>query len=388
MADISKIKLADGTYDIKDETARTSVATLAGTISGMDDKINAVANGSNRKYVFIGDSYNTTDTPSGGVQLTPWGTLLASYLNITSGDYYNAGVSGAGWSRDTASTFLQELQSLNIQNKGNITDIVVCGGINDNNQTDSQVLSAVEAFSQHVAQYYPNAKIHAGLLGWSTNAGMRGYLEHASELYTQFAQFKNVDVIEGSVGWLHNYDWIQPDGNHPYLNGSKNIARNLANFLKGGETQNCLEEDLTVTAVNTALISTTGTLFNIHQALQGSTLNLQTDFVVNYATLTVKSDITSINLQETNGRYAKQIGTISGSRLFDNLDTTKNPIQTGIASIMLSDNTYVPTCIPYAVEVYRNNVYLELFGQITISNPKYIILKPMQNNLTVAVTKL
>ena len=391
MADISKISLEGTSYNIKDGTARADITTLDTKVDNnyntLNGKIDNIINGSNRRYVFIGDSYNTSDTPSGGVQITPWGGLVASYMGLSNGTYYTTGLSGAGWSRDTSGTFLQLLQGLNIQNKNDITDIVVCGGINDNNQTDSQVLDAVEAFSQHVATNYPNAKIHVGCVAWSTNDGLRNYLEHASCLYEKFGRYSNIDVMSNAITWLHNYAWIQPDGNHPYLEGSRHIAEKIANFLKGGNSETRLKEELTVTATN-QVFSTTGNMLNITQVIDGNTLTIETALAMGYNTLSFNASVTSINLQETNGRWSKQLGTISGNRLFLNLDTNKNIIQSGVASIMKTDNSYIDNLVPYAIEVYANNVYIELFGQITIQNPKLIILKPNNTGLTTAVTRM
>ena len=62
MADISKIKIEDGTYDIKDVIARQSIATLQNSL--LTD------------LVVIGDSYTALNTST-------WAVDFAAQLNLT-----------------------------------------------------------------------------------------------------------------------------------------------------------------------------------------------------------------------------------------------------------------------------------------------------------------
>ena len=120
------------------------------------------------KYIFIGDSYNTTDTPPGGSPIVPWSHYLVDCLGLTSSDYYNSGVSGAGWVNGT--TFLSQLQTLagdmTNDEKNSITDIVVLGGINDPVSENSNIFTAMSTFSTYVATNFPNAMITTGIISW------------------------------------------------------------------------------------------------------------------------------------------------------------------------------------------------------------------------------
>lgn len=216
---------------IAEKIIDANITNINTEISNIEDEIESLSYLS-KKYIFIGDSYNTTDTPQGGVPIVPWSSRLINYLGLTSSDYYNSGVSGAGWVNGT--TFLQQLQSLsnNIQDKSKITDIIVLGGIND--PDESNIYDAFVSFSNYVETNYPNALITIGIISWAKGLNNRENLRKKLQVYNNASAIKNIRVINNSFTWFHNYLHYQPDG-HPNESGSRTIAYFLANFLKGGE---------------------------------------------------------------------------------------------------------------------------------------------------------
>ena len=194
---------------------------------------NRIDNLGAKKYIFIGDSYNTTDTPQGGTQIVPWSSKLVNYLGLTSSDYYNSGVSGAGWHHGT--DYLTQLQALDesITNKNEITDIIVLGGINDLTETTENIFIGIRDFATYVKTNYPNAMITIGIISWTRSETERAFLRGIMQTYNNCSIFTNVRVIHNSYTWYHNYQGFQAD-NHPNQLGSENIAYFLANYLKGG----------------------------------------------------------------------------------------------------------------------------------------------------------
>lgn len=188
----------------------------------------------NKKYIFIGDSYNTTDTPVGGVPIVPWSTDLVTYLGLTSSDYYNSGVSGAGWVN--GNTFLNQLQTivggLTTAEKNSITDIVVLGGIND--AANADIYTAIGDFASYVTNNLPNAMITIGCISWAKGTANRANLRGKFQIYNNMAVRKNIRVLDNIFTAYHNYLHYQPDG-HPNSAGSQTIAYFVANALKGGE---------------------------------------------------------------------------------------------------------------------------------------------------------
>ena len=70
MADISKIRLENETYDIKDATARNDISS-----------INTILNRKlNKKYLLVGDSYGEGYSADGYVE--SWCTKFKNYLGL------------------------------------------------------------------------------------------------------------------------------------------------------------------------------------------------------------------------------------------------------------------------------------------------------------------
>ena len=110
---------------------------------------------SGKKFVFIGDSYNTTAVGTG------WGSKIITDWGLTIGtNVWNSGVGGHGFATGTFLTDLQTLAS-NIESevKEQITDLVVVGAINDWGYTQSQVETGFTNFENYAHTTFPNANI-------------------------------------------------------------------------------------------------------------------------------------------------------------------------------------------------------------------------------------
>lgn len=216
--------VAEKMPDYRMNQAETKIANLESRVSLLT-----------KKYIFIGDSYNTTDTPAGGVPIVPWSTKLKDYLGLSSNDYYNSGVSGAGWTNGT--TFQSQLETLgaSIDDKNSITDIVVAGGINDLNHSQSDIFTAIVLFCNYVATNYPNAMISWFPISWTKSDTQRDFLRNLYQNTNNLAIRKNFRIDENARTYYHQYQLYQPDG-HPNQAGSETIAYFMANFLKGGSS--------------------------------------------------------------------------------------------------------------------------------------------------------
>lgn len=185
-----------------------------------------------KKYIFIGDSFNTTDTPptAGCVPIVPWSTPLVELLKLESKDYYNCGISGAGFVSGKAenTNFLGQLKSINVENPEMITDIVVAGGINDINSTDD-VYTQIRAFVDYASERFANATISLIFISWS-----KFNIDKLAKLIMLYSGYNYTSRLKiYGNGWLsyHNYDFFQPDGTHPNSAGSSAIARNIQQIL-------------------------------------------------------------------------------------------------------------------------------------------------------------
>ena len=273
MADISKITIESGTYDIKDTTARSSISTLSGNLTNLQNQINLI---DTKKYIFIGDSYNTTDTPVGGTQIVPWSSLVKTYLGLSDSQYYSSGSSGAGW-HVTGNKFITQLVDFNsiITNKDEITDIYVLGGINDNPLSPSDVYDEILYFADYAKEHFPNAMVTIGIISWATYTASKINLIKKMDYYASTVSKDNLRFISNAYTWYHIYNQYQDDG-HPTENGSKRIAMNLANYIKGGVASNKVYYEGSIYKDNNTLgiSSSQPTIGTMKQFLNGETVNL------------------------------------------------------------------------------------------------------------------
>lgn len=217
MADFTKIKIGSRTYNVADAWARDIINKLV-----------------KHRYIFVADSYGNYPTATTG-----WLKLVKDYCALSGSDVYTAALSGAGFGGPSGGTFLTALQSIasSVTSKNTITDIVVCGGINDKMYA-AGIDNGISLFMAYAAEHYPNAKVHVGFISktktpdymWDTYTTV---LDH----YKAVSSYSNACYMKDSEYILHNYSYLSssdPDGTHPSAAGSQIIAQGIANYIKTG----------------------------------------------------------------------------------------------------------------------------------------------------------
>lgn len=185
-----------------------------------------------KKYIFIGDSYGT-GMNNVGTTTTPWITHLVGYLGLATDDYYSSAVNGSGFVNGT--TFLQQLQSLEIADKNEITDIVIGGGYNDYSKTEEAIIEAISEFMTYAETEYPNATVRLGCIGWN-----QAYYPVCFNIgHTVLGAYKRISEFGGvylnNVEYaMHNYENFVADGFHPDENGQIEIARAMSQAILSG----------------------------------------------------------------------------------------------------------------------------------------------------------
>lgn len=222
MADISKIKIEDGTYDIKDQTARNQIAQLQVPHNYF----------ANKKFILIGDSYATGWTPDG--TYTSWQEHFISITGLSNTITKSQG--GSGFvnisSNKTFETLLDEVTPSN-----EITDIVVLGGYNDRSYNATQIGNAINSFVLLAKQDFPNARIHIGEIGWAKNGAQLYDLSRVVNNYKHSSAQFGVHYISNIEYSLHDYSYFSSDNVHPNANGQLNIGKNLVQGIIGGSVE-------------------------------------------------------------------------------------------------------------------------------------------------------
>ena len=182
-----------------------------------------------KKYVFVGDSYLEGYNPDGNV--TSWGTLVRNYMNIPENNVIMSYLGGSSFAGSKSFTNL--ITSLKADN--NVTDVIICGGFNDRTFNRTQIRTGMTSFKNAVNTKFPNAKIHLGFIGWSSNPEYLNSLYNTFVNYTWCANEIGIEMYSGCEYSLHDYfSMFASDKVHPTLYGQESIARNLVNCILNG----------------------------------------------------------------------------------------------------------------------------------------------------------
>ena len=215
------------TYWVLTGAYNGQILNLQNQIDAINDSISDIVNGIT---IFIGDSYGSVN--SYGIP-----TTLASLLGKTIGtDFFYSAEGGSGFiGNGYANTFLEQLQSLTIANPNAVSNIIFCGGINDNGSTSSAIMSAMATAKTYIDSTYPNAKVHVGYISRSLDHTAI-YDKYGSTLvgYKNGALSRGWAFIDDSPIWL-DYVYIDTDGLHPTATGSNVLAWQLSNYLRGSK---------------------------------------------------------------------------------------------------------------------------------------------------------
>lgn len=233
MADISKIQIENGTYDIKDETARTNITTINQNITNLSNQINNTIQKpfNMKKVIFIGDSYAS--------RTNNWVSPLITKLGLQSGDYYIGALGSTGFCSPNNNkvwlTLLQEIvDDLTSAQKEDITHVIVCGGANDNTYSQASIDTAISSFVSYVNNNLPNAITLIGEIGWTRDATAIVDYSKVVNVYSKCAKYTKCFYLKNVQYTLHNYNLLESDNVHPTADGCDELARNIYDAIMTG----------------------------------------------------------------------------------------------------------------------------------------------------------
>lgn len=169
----------------------------------------------NRKYVFLGDSYNYW---GGG-----WLSAVTTALGIPGTNFYDYTVSAHGFT--TINTWEEDITQFVVDHPDvapDITDIVIVGGINDTTAAGVAALpTAVPSFCTYVSSHLPKAKITFCFVGnmrqtstyWTTDKYKNKI--KAMEIIRRFISLAGGSYNEGCMNAMYSYSFFDSDGVHP-----------------------------------------------------------------------------------------------------------------------------------------------------------------------------
>lgn len=178
-----------------------------------------------RKYIVICDSYGNHQNSNG----RNFYEQAFHDLGIT--DYYDFHRGSAGFSQAGNLNFLTVLTDNDsiITDKDSITDVIVCGGANDQG-VPGNIISGIMAFTSYVRTNYKNAKIS---IGHFTNSIETTY---ASNLFSSILEYRKcggygATYINNSECIMAPLENFASDNVHPSADGINKLTKYFTDFL-------------------------------------------------------------------------------------------------------------------------------------------------------------
>ena len=202
-------------------------------------------NKTNKKVILITDSYGEQNTDNDITKFF-WETFKEN-MGLTQGStFFHAEQNGAGFGNNA---FLLKLQSLasSITDKDSISDILVCGGWNDSDLsqsygTDEAFNNGIEAFNTYVKANYTNAKVTIAHISWGDPHITHNPSQLFSQMPVSIRRYKEAcnkyawNFLNGFEYVMHYYNdsYWQSDGNHPNQNGQTLLGNELTRAFVNG----------------------------------------------------------------------------------------------------------------------------------------------------------
>lgn len=353
-----------------------------GQIANLQNQINSVGNRlsllDNRRYVFIGDSYAQATVN--------WIDIVIADLGLTLGtNAFKISAASRGFigdpnqSGDMSYLGLLQANIDNITDLNTITDIVVCGGINDAYASSygADLMNAVTAFASYCKTHMPNAIVHCGLIGFSTDKDILANLEKVNYCYTQ--AISEYGTMIPNAHLLFHFSYWMSDSVHPNSVGMTAIGRGISSYLRTG---NCVPQytnggNSAYTATFSGDFANVGNILSLNTRINGDTV---------YATF--ETDVPAQTpFQFTLNNQWHEIATLSQS-FFVGGNHGKSFTSSGW--IRLRDDTsgyqYYDCCAEFCIEGLK--LYMKCPQCFGTSGNKTITLGAVNANFTVSAPAL
>lgn len=193
----------------------------------------------NKKFIFFGDSYAVGYVPGGSETeggITGFYDLAISRLGITNYTLIKYGRAGFSSKGTNDKTWLEDLMEL--PDDETVTDIYVCGGMNDVNISEPTVSVAISMFCTEAHKKYPNAIIHIGFVGRcsvNTDSFEIEKIRGCINVYKQSALDSGASYLSGIENVLKYPSSMASDNYHPNTVGETLLARYIINFITSNE---------------------------------------------------------------------------------------------------------------------------------------------------------
>lgn len=274
------IEITNTEYWVMTGSFNSQISEMRNELSNLEDVVEQP------HYVFIGDSYT-------GYADADISDEIRSFINVDEDKWHSKHKGGAGFIGATlGKTFLDLLNDIaddmTDYEKIHTVEVIVTGGTNDQAQTVSDIVTAMNTFKSRANTLFPNAKITYYWIGLSMNRMRDRCVD-----FTKFsAEGSRIGVVNVCPYVLIQSADFRDDYIHPTDASLHEIARFIGNHITTGST--CWEKHNNFRSSIEGPSSTSGNL------MYGSTYGGIVCYT-DYLTLNYSSPITLSNDAQTGG---------------------------------------------------------------------------------------
>ena len=206
--------------------------------------------------ILIGDSYSLDRRPN--IEITGWAVPLKELMGLNDNECYILQDNGGGFiANGSLGTFLNAITNANIQNKNNVKNILVCGGLNDANTSKNQIKLAIKTFITYCKNNFPNAQVFIGHIGNENDeTNYNGQLLRYNCFYNSLPAYRECSDYGGI--YLNGVEYIMKDYSNYYDRSHPNqvLCNKLASgiyqaFKNGFVSVNYKEKDISFSSNTT-----------------------------------------------------------------------------------------------------------------------------------------
>ena len=271
----------------------------------------------NKKYLLIGDSYATGYQGEGIPAIEGFFTKVVNDLGLTA-QIVAANAYGFAGMGDNHK-WLTLLQNTTINNKDTFTDIIICGGMNDQTLATTLEYNMNELFT-YLRTNFINATIHVGMIGkyrWNSSVTSLVNIKKTIKNYKRYCTKYGVKFIDNSNNILHNTRYFISDNIHMNENGEKQLAYCIEQYIINGkinDISNVESEEIvqTDTFVPASGVTWSSTFFS---SISNNTASLYFQGNFNLDPSITMNNLDTITLGQLTNSY------ITGSANFAGIDT-------------------------------------------------------------------
>lgn len=226
MADISKIQIESGTYNIKDTTARSNISTINNTITNIQNTIDNITT----EMVVFGDSWSDLN-----VTEAIWSTIASNNLRL---NLHNYAVDGAGYVAPGTNLIRTQFVAAgndSTYDKDAVRYVVFEGGLNDyrNNVSVNDLKNAIIGLINDAHTLFPNAKIiYVNNFQYPYNSVQSTFWHTLQYNLSGWG----IDTLNQD-GYYSQYFFIS-NKTHLTQTGQRVFATNIVAALSGGQIKN------------------------------------------------------------------------------------------------------------------------------------------------------